>query len=285
MTRVRARCPASSANLGPGFDALAIALSLYVEVEVESAEELTVSISGEGSHLPPDHTNLAARVARDVRGDDNVSIAIRSDVPVGRGLGSSAAVATATAAACGSENPFAVAARFDGHCENAAASALGGLVAATMIDGEPVAERLPLDPQLAFVLLIPDRELATSEARAVLPPSVPFADAVANLGRMALLLAGLASRSRLHPEAGEDRLHQPARSQLFPEATSLLGRLRVAGATVGCWSGAGPSLLGICSNEAVAEKVRVAGEAALSEAGIPGKSLLLRADTIGLVIS
>src|SRR5262249_22151799 len=134
---VRARAPASSANLGPGFDALALALSLYVDVEIAPADRLTVNTEGEGSDLPQDETHLAARIATAVVGTDLLAITVRSDIPVGRGLGSSAALAAAAAAAAGAADPFGVAAAADGHPENAAASALGGLVAAAVLDDGP----------------------------------------------------------------------------------------------------------------------------------------------------
>ncbi len=279
---MRARCPASTANLGPGFDVLAIALALYIEVNVESAEEFELSSLGEGSELPTDRSHLAARVAFDVLGHDRTSITVRSEIPVGRGLGSSAALAAATAAACGSTDPFSVAARFDGHAENAAASAFGGFVAATTVDGRAYAERLPLDPDFVFALLIPDQELRTEEARAVLPREVAFDDAVTNLGRMGILIAGLAHRDRLQPFAGDDRLHQDARAPLFPAAETLLATMRNAGASVSCWSGAGPSLLAICTDEEIAEHVASAGKRAMDESNIPGRALVLRSDTRGV---
>src|SRR3954462_5814993 len=106
---VFARAPASSANLGPGFDALALALALYVEVDIEPADALRVRAEGEGADLPQDASHLAARVATQVAGTDHLSITVRSEIPVGRGLGSSAALAAAAAAAAGSPNPLAVA--------------------------------------------------------------------------------------------------------------------------------------------------------------------------------
>ena len=280
---MRARAPASSANLGPGFDALALALSLYVEVEVQEADALSVRGTGEGADLPLDASHLAARVAIEVTGHDRLAVSVRSDVPVGRGLGSSAAVAAAAAAAAGAPDPLAVAAAADGHPENAAASALGGLVAATTVDGRPVAARLQLDPALAFVVLVPSRNLATAEARAALPPDVRFSDAAFNLGRMGLLLAGLADRRVLVPEATEDRLHQPARARLFPEAAGLLSGLLDAGAMAACWSGAGPSLLAVSGVEG-APRLRAAGERLLAEADVVGTALLLAADLEGLTI-
>ncbi len=281
---MRARVPASTSNIGPGFDVLGLALGLYVEVSVEDAERLTLTTEGEGSELARDASHLAVQVASAIKGHDRLAIHVNSEIPLGRGLGSSAALVAATAAAAGADDPLGIAARSDGHAENAAASVLGGLVAATFVDGRPVARRLPLDEELAFVVIVPDRELATKEARSLLPESVPFADAVSNLGRMGLLIAGLGDRLALVPGAGTDRLHQDARTALFPEAPRLLERLRRAGAVVSCWSGAGPSLLGICTSEEAAGRVVEAAHDALLEVALPGRVLLLRPDVDGLIL-
>ena len=139
---MRARAPASSANLGPGFDTLAIALDRYVEVEVEPASRLIVRSEGEGAGLSDDPSHLAARVAIDVAGTDHLAITVRSQIPIARGLGSSAALAVAAAAAAGAEDPLAVAAHTDGHPDNAAASMVGGLVAAARVKGGVRAVRL-----------------------------------------------------------------------------------------------------------------------------------------------
>ena len=289
---MRARVPASSANLGPGFDTLAVALDTYVEVSVELAERLEVVTSGFGSDMPADRTHLAARTAIAVVGHDRLRIEVHSDIPVGRGLGSSAALAVAAAAAAGASDAdadadadaaFARGVEVDGHPENAAASAFGGLVTATSVAGRPIWRRLALDPVLRFVVLVPDRALLTSEARAALPAEVPHADAVFNLGRLGLLVAGLADASRLEAAAGEDRLHQDFRAQLFPEAPALLAGLTEAGALVSCWSGAGPSLLGVCL-EGASEAVASAGRELLEHHGVPGHVRLLRADTGGITL-
>lgn len=278
-----AQAPGSTSNLGPGFDVLGLALSLYVRVEVLSAPKLVVRTDGEGADLPQDETHLAARVACAVAGHDHLEIRVQSEIPLGRGLGSSAALALAAAAAAGATDPLAVAAGSDGHAENAGASLYGGLVAATFVDGAPVVAPLRLDPSLSFVVLVPERRLDTSAARAVLPATIPFADGVFNLGRLGLLLSGLAEADHLLPVAGEDRLHQKARGALFPEAAELLAALREGGARVATWSGAGPSLLGICVGRADAGRARDAGEEALGRLGVPGRSLVLAPDTIGLV--
>ena len=275
--------PASSANLGPGFDVLAIALDLHIEVEVEGARALEVVTSGEGGDLPADASHLAARIACEVAGHDRLRIEIHSDIPVGRGLGSSAALAIAAAAAAGAEDPFAWGVRVDGHPENAAASAFGGLVAAATVDGRPVWRHLPLDPELTFIAVVPDRELLTSHARQVLTPAVDLADAVFNLGRMALLVAGLADADALIPEAGDDRLHQDRRATLFPESTEILARLRRAGALTSFWSGAGSTLLAV-ARRGGAGAVAEAAEHTLDQLAISGRVLRLDADPGGITL-
>ncbi|MDQ2727903.1 MAG: homoserine kinase [Actinomycetota bacterium] len=280
---MRARAPASSANLGPGFDALALALDLHVTVEVTEADELTVTADGHGADLPADAEHLAARVATAVAGHDRLAIHVVSEIPVGRGLGSSAALAVATAAAAGASDILERGAAADGHPENAAASTLGGLVTAATIDGHAVARRLTLDPALRFVLMVPDRQLRTSVARDVLPPTVTRADAVFNIGRLGLLVAGLADHRLLLAHAAEDRLHQADRGSLFPEAAPIIAGLVAAGALAACWSGAGPSLLGFCTEGDVG-RITEAGRGLLATHGVPGAVLCLAPDLDGVTV-
>lgn len=282
---MKARVPASTSNLGPGYDVLGLALRRYLEVEVTPAERLVISAEGEGADLPQDGSHLAAEIVRSVLGHDHVAIAVSSTIPVGRGLGSSASLAVAAAAAAGASSPFGVASAVDGHAENAAASAFGGLVAATVIDGTPIARRLPLDPGLGYVVLVPDRHLPTKLARSLLPTVIPLGDAVHNLGRMGLLVAGLADRRLLTPAAGEDRLHQGPRTALFPEAPELLDALHRGGATIACWSGAGPTLLAICAEASAVAGVEAAAWHAMSQLGVEGDVTAIEPDLEGLVVS
>lgn len=277
-----ARAPASSANLGPGFDAIALAVALYVEVEVTDAPSLRVTLEGAGASLPADATNLAAEVACKVAGHDRLAITVRSDIPPARGLGSSAAVALAAAAAAGAEDPLAVAVAMEGHPENAAASLRGGLVAAAVCGGEVRTAALALDPALRVVVVVPDTELMTSDARAVLPDSISRVEAVFNLQHLSLLLAGLADLGVFDAHAMDDQLHQELRTSLFPQAPSIADHLRGAGALGTCWSGAGPSMLAIVTPTTSAS-VADAGRRALRLTGLSGSVLELAPDHRGLV--
>ena len=281
---MRARVPASSANLGPGFDALAVALALYVEVEVVDADELTLTKSGEGADLDiVDDEHLAVRVVERVTGSTKHAITVHSDIPVSRGLGSSASLALAAAAAAGAADPLAIAADVDGHPENAGASFAGGFITAATIEGKPLVESLPLDESLVFVAVVPEFTLPTKEARAALPAVVPHRDAAFNIGRAGLVIAGLADSRRLVHEAFEDRLHQQQRTPLFPQSAALLDGLVRAGALGSCWSGAGPTLLAVSLRDR-AEGVRAAANELLAEHGVPGRALILEADRKGLVV-
>lgn len=280
-----ARVPASSANLGPGFDALAVALTRYVEVSVEPAESFSISSEGCGAGLFDDERHLGAQVAARVLGHDRFAMHVTSEIPLCRGLGSSAALAVAAAAAAGSASPLAIATEVDGHAENAAASLLGGLVVASVDERHGIAARsLVLDPAWRFVVVVPDEELATADARRVLPSEVPFKDAVHNVSAVALLIAGLAHHEDFTPGAMDDYLHQPYRMALLPFAQPLLARLRAAGAAGSCWSGAGSTMLALCDERTSSEVAREA-RAFLGAHSVPGEVWELDADRRGLQLS
>jgi homoserine kinase len=280
-----ARVPASSANLGPGFDALALALARYVEVSVEPAESFSITSEGCGAGLFDDQRHLAARVAARVLGHDRFTLHVRSEIPLSRGLGSSAALALAAAAAAGSASPLSLATEIDGHAENAAASLLGGLVVAGVDENNSVLTRtLMLDPAWRFVVVVPEEELPTADARRVLPQHVPFKDAVHNVSAVALLIAGLAHHEDFAPGSMDDFLHQPYRMSLLPFAQPLLTRLREAGAVGSCWSGAGSTMLALCDERTSPEVAKEAREFLVAHS-VPGEVWEIDADRRGLQLN
>jgi homoserine kinase len=280
----RARVPASSANLGPGFDTLGLALSLYTEVTIRAADEFQITATGEGSHYQLNANHFAARLAQQVIGHDRFAIHIESEIPMTRGLGSSAAMAVAAVAAAGHDDPFSFTAKLEGHADNAAAAVLGGFVTGAMVDGVGVGRRLSLDPALRFVVVIPDRRLRTADARRVLPKAVSRNDAVFQLGRMGQLIAGFADHRVLTPAATMDRLHQRQRGKLFPPARKIMAAMLEVGALGACWSGAGPTLLGIGVQETIGE-IRAAADVALQATKTPGRVVELAPDLTGLVVT
>jgi homoserine kinase len=156
-------------------------------------------------------------------------------------------------------------------------------VSSATINGHVKVSRLPLDEQLEFVVVIPERTLPTKSARQALPDEVSRQDAIFNLGRMGMLLSGLADHRFLAKEATQDRLHQVYRTSLFEEAPELLQALLNGGARASCWSGAGPSLLAICG-PGEGERVRRSALRSLESVGLAGDAVALKADRRGLVV-
>jgi len=252
------RVPASSANLGPGFDALGLALSIYLECRFRPAEALTIRVAGrDAEEIPVTGDNLIWQTALAVARDTGerlppVELEIDNDIPLGKGLGSSAAALTAGVVIADRllglgwkrHRILDEAARIEGHPDNVAACVLGSIVASAIdAHGETRAVRIDLPAKMNLAVVVPDFQLPTSMARAVLPETVSRADAVFNVQRAALLIAALATGSTLaFPTAMEDRLHQPYRAPLIPGMEEIL-RLRAPG-LLGCaLSGAGPSIL------------------------------------------
>jgi homoserine kinase len=278
--RARVRVPATSANLGPGFDSLGLALALYDDVSaVRSGSELTVEVAGVGAvDLPCDDSHLVVRAMDatfaalgEQRGGLRLTCA--NAIPHGRGLGSSAAAVTAgvllaRALVPGGTDRFADAevldlvARFEGHPDNAAAALLGGLtIAWSTQPGGTGARAVRLEPSAAVraVVLMPAGTLATATARALLPASVPHEDAAHAAARSALLVHALTAAPELLLDATEDRLHQAYRGAAMPETLALVDRLR-SGRLAAVVSGAGPSVLVLGGPELTQE--RVAADAA-----------------------
>jgi homoserine kinase len=252
---VTVRAPASAANLGAGFDTLALALDAgYVELEVRPARRVSVAVEGEGAdELPADSSHRAVQ-AMALLYADPVAVIARNTIPLERGLGGSAAAAIAglvagavLAGADPSDLPTArivrLAEQIEGHADNAAASLLGGFVIAG--PGLP-AVALPVPSEWRFVLAVPPLRINTPRARAVLPVAWTRAAVVANLARVGLLVAAVGGAGdELLRCALEDDLHQPYRTPLFPEWRAAREAAMEAGAAGVVWSGAGSSLLAV----------------------------------------
>ncbi len=288
--------PASSANLGPGFDVLGLALALHNEVVLEPHRGVSVSVEGEGAdHLERDEENVVVRGVRAVferlgRPFPGIKIACINRIPTARGLGSSAAawvagIAGANALLAGPldrDTLLQLAADGEGHPDNVAAALLGGLTVACRSGGRVLAVSLPVSPRIRWVVLIPEVRASTAEGRAILPETVSRADAVFNLQRVGLLLAALRDgRADLLAVAMEDRLHQPYRRRLFPWMERVTAAARSAGAAGCVLSGAGPSLL--AAVDGGTESVARAMESALRESGVGGRALPLEVDPTGTV--
>ncbi len=295
--RVRVRVPATSANLGPGFDALGLALALHNEVTIEEADRVSVAVEGEGSgRLDVGAKNVVARgaaLAFEIAGRafPGARLHCVNRIPLSRGLGSSAAAWVGGLLAANAllgepldrDGLLAAATRAEGHPDNVAAALLGGLTVSCADGARVIAVSLPVPREIEWVVLLPETESSTREARAVLPESVPRADAIFNVQRVSLLLAALGTgRTDLLELAMQDRLHQPYRVRLFPWMDAVAAAGRGAGA-LGCvLSGAGPSMLAAVRPRG-GESVARAMEEALRAAGIAGRALHLPVDPGGAV--
>jgi len=252
------RVPGSSANLGPGFDALGIALRIYLECRFCRSERLSIRVSGRDADLiSPLSDNLIWQTALAVAARAHmtlppVSLEIINEIPIGKGLGSSAAALTAGVIIADkllglgwkSGRILDEAARLEGHPDNVAASVLGSIVASAVEPGGKTRSvRLELPEAFQVAVVVPNFQLPTREARAVLPDSYTRADTTFNIQRASLLVAALAMGDKTaFPAALDDRLHQPFRAQLVPGLSEIL-RLRAPG-LLGCTlSGAGPAVL------------------------------------------
>lgn len=252
------RVPGSSANLGPGFDALGMALGVYLECRFRASEELSITTRGRDvAAISTGEDNLiwqtALAVARDTRGHlPPIWLEIHNQIPLGKGLGSSAAALTAGVVIADkllglNWKPLRIldeAARIEGHPDNVAACVLGSIVASAIDSGGVArAVRLEMPAHFGVAVVVPDFTLPTAKARSVLPDTYSKADAIFNVQRSALLIAALATGTiGAFPAALEDRLHQPYRAPLVPGLEEIL-RLRAPG-LLGCaLSGAGPSVL------------------------------------------
>ncbi len=258
--RIIVKVPASTANLGPGFDTLGMALSLYAWIEMSASlnGETVIQLHGEGLHgISTDKSNLIYKVAQLVFKEAGVTlpelhISMYSDIPLTRGLGSSASAivgalvaANALAGSPLSEDRlFQLATELEGHPDNVGASLFGGIVVSAW-DGKHAAKvRIEPHAKLEVLVAIPAFQLSTEKARHALPSQITMKDAVFNLGSSSLLVAALASgQLEIIPYAMRDRLHQPYRAALIPGMTEILDKATDHGALGAALSGAGPTLL------------------------------------------
>ena len=266
MKRVTIRVPATTANLGPGFDAFGCALSLYTDVTFEETEEGLEITGCDEAFTGPDnmaytsYCAVLASLSEEVRG---VKIHIESNIPVCRGLGSSAALLVAGAMGANvlrgsklsTQGLLNITNAMEGHPDNLAPAFYGGLTASMVDNGLPVTVSFPLHPEWEFLALVPDFDLPTPLARAALPTEYDRGDAVYNISHGAMVLKALElGDEKLLRNAMQDRIHQPYRKKLIRDYDQIQALIRTTGAAF-CLSGAGPTLLCITRNPGLEEKL------------------------------
>lgn len=299
-TRVRVRVPASTANLGPGFDCLGLALSLYNTIEMsllKPGEGLQIEIEGEGAgKLRTDTSNLIFRAADAVCehiGQGPVGLAIKASngVPLGSGLGSSAAAVVgglvAANALCGGDLSrsalLRLAAQIEGHPDNAAAAIFGSLTLVSAVDAELMHTSLEVPP-IKVVIALPNVRLSTAEAREALPKQVSMKDAVFNLSRTAFVVQALTKGDfEMLGWAMADKLHQPYRRKLIPGFDAAVIAARTAGAAAVALSGAGPGVAAFAPDHHY--EIANAMKAAFELAGVGCRTFVLPVDRQGVQLS
>lgn len=307
---VRARAtvdtPATTANLGAGFDALALALDVSNLMTVEVVDgipgSLELDVEGEGAGvLEPtgsDRFTTGLRLGLAELGLDPDGLAFRvsmhNRIPFSRGLGSSASATVAGLVAAGAlagrpidaDRALVLACQAEGHADNAAAAVQGGFVVVSHVDGDAHAIRLDPPSGLVAALYIPDRPLSTTAMRAALPATVPFRDAVHNVGAAATIVAAFATgRLELLRGAMEDRLHEPYRARaVYPELPGLVAAARAAGALGAAMSGAGSSVIAFADDDELAAEVGAAMARWGTEHGLPGRARLARPRSQGAFV-
>jgi homoserine kinase len=266
MNKVTIRVPATTANLGPGFDAFGCALNLYTDVTFEETDfglEITgcdEEFAGPDNMAYTSYCAVLASLSEEIRG---VKIHIESQIPICRGLGSSAALLVAGAMGANvlrgnklsTQGLLNITNAMEGHPDNLAPAFYGGLTASMVDNGLPVTVNFPLHPDWEFLALVPDFTLSTPKARAVLPKEVSRADAIYNISHGAMVLKALElGNENLLRTAMQDKLHQNYRRSLIQDYDQIEALVRTTGAAF-CLSGAGPTLLCITRNEGLEEKL------------------------------
>ena len=305
--RVMVEAPGTIANLGAGYDCLGLAVDLPLRVTIEAtvlgSDPSVIDLTIEGDcvgELPEDRSNrfvVALEAGLAELGVDGVAgigwkIVMSNAIPLERGLGSSAAATVAGLVAAeglterklGIDVLLRIATRIEGHPDNVAPALLGGIVASIALEDRVEAIRLAPPKELLVVAWIPERKLPTSEMRRVLPGQVPRADAIANLARVAVGVAGLASgRVDLLRLLTEDRLHEPYRAAVYPELPHLVAAARAAGALGACLAGAGSTIVAFVdrTDDDAADRVGAAFRTTAIRLGQPGRLLALNPRATG----
>ncbi|MFF2887130.1 homoserine kinase [Paenibacillus sp. NPDC057967] len=301
--RVIVKVPASTANLGPGFDTLGMALGLYawIEMSASSTGETTFEYYGDGmDDLPQDKSNLLYKVAQLVFKEAGVDlpelrIAMYSDIPLARGLGSSASAIVGALVAANAligsplsdHKLFQLATELEGHPDNVGASLFGGIVVSAWDGSEAQHVRIEPNERLQTLVAIPAFQLATEKARHALPSQIAMADAVFNVGRSSLLVAALASGELgLIRHAMQDRLHQPYRAPLIPGMAEILERAADFGALGAALSGAGPTLIAfVDANSSDKAGLEAFLKGTLAKEGIDAETLWLSPCKSGPIVT
>ncbi len=297
---ITVRLPATTANLGPGFDCFGLALALYNQIEFRPADRWTISIEGEGAeHLENTQENLVWRAACRLWHEvgaavpEGMAVHLVNRIPLGRGLGSSAAaiVGGLVAANAWAGSPFdqqrllELATEMEGHPDNVAPALLGGLVTSVMTDSRVISASLPLNADIRFGVCIPEFVLPTALARRSLPSTIPHRDAVFNVGRAALMMAALTQdRPDLLSAASQDRLHQPYRARLIPGFTDVSREAMEAGALAVMISGAGPTILTMLRSHDDGQAVGEGMCAGFARADVRAHFMVLEPDFNGALV-
>ena len=295
---VTVRVPATSANLGPGFDTLGLALALYdqLTVTVSDGPGVSVEVTGIGrGEVPTDETNLVVQAIAYTFADQRqempgIDVTARNIIPHGRGMGSSgAAIVSGIMAAKGlldgiveldSDDLLRIATEMEGHPDNVAPALFGGLTIAWTTPDGPRAKKLIVHRGVSPLVCVPGHSVSTALARSLQPASVPYEDAVFNLSRSALLIAALIQSPELLLQATEDKLHQDYRASAMPETNALVHTLRDHGLAA-VVSGAGPSILVLADDPA---QRLVAAELVARTAQHDWRSLMLAVDFKGATV-
>ena len=315
------KIPATTANLGPGFDCLGLALNLYNYVSIEKSKNFEVLISGEGKEdISQDETNIVYQCIRSVvekawekkskeskreiiktsgklifRKEDfsTLRITLSNNIPPARGLGSSSSALVGGALGANylmgsplsDQELIEIMTEIEGHPDNILPAFFGGLLVSTQLaDGEILWRKIKLNPKWRYLVVIPDFQLTTEESRRALPKSVPFSDAAFNLGRMGLVMEGFLKEDiRLLGKVMDDRLHEPYRKDLVPGLKEILEILRKEGYPVAL-SGAGPTVMAIVEREEVGKVLGNRVQGIFSQHGIPSSFKVLSPNNRGAEI-